>query len=662
MKRALWFLIFLLPVSTLFGRSLYKIEGNSVIVDLEGFGVKSRTLKVEIWSEKTVKLISGMDVNFSTFQSLIPSGQPKEIKFKVAYVQNNIEVSTKELIVSIREDGLVTILNRNGNKLILESDRFFEPSNSNEAKFKIKQRFFLNVHENIYGFGYNDSTKRYNLRDNSFTQVQSRSKIASPVFFSEKGYAFIWDNYSTTLFNDKKSGLEISSDLADEIQYFIVYGPTWDDIIAEIRSLTGTVPMLPRWAFGQWCFTGNYENTNAFNSAIQKHIESGIPVESGTTPDYSFFEEETNILSTHANFSNKLACAAAYSVLKAKYSEFQKFTLDRRPCIPTFSNYPGVQKFGTFLITGEVKPDWEVLKGQVAAGINLSLSGQPYWSTNVGGNLPPESTLSSFDELLLRWYQFAAFTPVFRVPKPDRDLFVLKGKSNTYYDNASKAIRLRYHLLPYIYTTACNVALKNETFTRSLLFDYQKNEKVHTIDQQYMFGKSLMICPVTAPSVNNLAVYLPEGSNWIDFWNGKVYEGNSNQNIAITTDHIPVFVKSGSIIPFATIGSSSADSLSSPVELRVYPGNDGTFTLYEDNNDGSGYLNEQFTKIKIDYTEKDKTLSIGSIEGEYSGMIADRIFRVVMVSDSTGIGSEMSETFQPVIYKGKKVKVKLGLP
>jgi alpha-glucosidase (family GH31 glycosyl hydrolase) len=662
MKTILWFFFFLFSVSTLFGRCLYKIEGNNVIVDLEGKGVKSRILRVEMWTSKTVKIVAGMDVNPSTFQSLIVTGQTLPVKFKVAYAQENIEISTKDVIVSIQEDGLVSIFNRDGKKLILESDRFFDPSNSYEAKFKIKQRYFLNVHENIYGFGYDDSIKRYNLRDISFTQIHTRSKIASPVFFSEKGYAFIWDNYSSTFFNDKKSGLEISSDLADEIQYFLIYGPTWDDIITEIRSLTGSAPMLPRWAFGQWCFQQNYANSNDLNSTIQDHINSGIPIEKDTILDYTLFEEEINYTPSPGGFDKRLKCAAAYSELKTKYTELIKYTLNRRPCIPTLIDYPGIQKYGTFLIAGEVKPNWETLKGQVSAGTNLCLSGQPYWSTNIGGNLPINQKSDSFDELLLRWYQFAAFTPILRIPKPDRDLLTLKKSSAPFFDAALKAIRLRYRLLPYIYTTVNDVALKNETLTRSLMFDYQKTEKIHTIDQQYMFGKSLMICPVSSPNTAKLPVFLPEGSNWYDFWTGKMYLGNTDQNLDVTTDHIPVFVKSGSIIPLATIGSSAVDSLSSPIELRVYPGSDATFTLYEDNNDGSGYLNKQYSKIKIDYAEKDKSLVIGTIEGEYNGMIINRIFKVVLVSEANGIGSEMSANSQVINYKGKRSRIILGLP
>ena len=649
----------LLSVASLFGRNMYRVEGNSVIVDLEGIGVKSRILKVEVWSESAVKVTAGMDVNLSTFQSLIPSVQPQPIKFKVAYAQNNIEITTKKVIVSIQEDGLVSILNRNGNKLILESDRFLSPSNEKEAKYKIKQRYFLNMHESIFGFGYEEGSSRYSLRDQSFTQTQSATGIACPVFFSEKGYALIWDNYSSTFFNDKKGSLEISSDLADEVQYFLIYGPTWDEIVTEIRTLTGNVPMLPRWAFGYWCFPENYSNSNEFNAAIQKYNEEGIPVETGTTPDYSLFQEEKSYLANSEAANSRTSCVTAYSKLKNKYSDLQKLTLDRRLCIPTLSDYPGVQKFGTFLIAGEIKPSWENLKGQVSAAINLSLSGQPYISTNIGGVSSPDAAFNTYDELLARWYQFAAFTPVFRAPKPDRDLTYLKTKSSTCYDAAKKAIILRYHLMPYLYTTAYDVATKNATYARSLLFEYQKDEKVHTIDQQYLFGNSMMICPVSSPDAKQVPVYFPGESGWVDFWNGKQYAGQTTQNIDVTLDHIPVFVKSGSIIPFATIGSSSIDSLTAPVELRIYPGRDASFTLYEDSNDGFGYQTGQCAKIVIDYSEKDKTVSIGSIEGSYSGLTLERVFNVVLVTDSNGIGSDMSAKSQQVLYKGKKIKIKV---
>jgi len=655
MKTILWISVLVLIVISSSAKSLYKIEGNSVIVDLEGISVKSRILKVEVWSDKTIKITSGMDVEFSAFQSLITQIQPLPVKFKVAYAQNNIEITTRDLIVSVQEDGLVRIFNREGNKLVIESDRSFEPTNSNEAKFKIKQKYFLNVHEDIYGFGFDNSSARYNIRNQKFVMKQSPSSIASPILFSEKGYGIIWDNYSQTSFSDQKSGLEISSDYADEIQYVFIYGPSWDEIIAEIRNLTGKAPLLPRWAYAHWSFPDFYSNTETQQSKINSYNDRGLPSEPNINTDNSFLKEEKTF--TGMGVKARLSCLPAYPSMKEKYSERLKTAIERRPCIPTLTNYPGIQAFSTFLVAGEVGPTWESLKNQVNAGINLPLSGQPYWSTIIGGTSQSEIGQSVDNELITRWYQFATFTPIFILPKPDRDFFTVN--SGTLSNAISKTIKLRYHLLPYIYSTAAEVSSANKTFTRSLLFDFQKVEKVHSIDQQYLFGESMMICPVTKPSVNQLPVFFPPGNLWYDFYTGKPYSPETNQTVDVSIENIPVFVKGGSIIPFAEVGLNSADSLGSPLEIRIYPGNDANFVLYEDAGDGYGYQNEQFSKIAFSYSEKDKSVSIGSIEGSFNGMITERVFKLVLVSESTGIGNQMSDNFKEVVYKGKKLKVKL---
>lgn len=651
-----------MAISTIsFARSAYKIEGNNVIVDLEDMGVKSRILKVEIWSDNTVKIVSGMKVNFSSFESLIPDHKPAPIKFKVDYAQNNIEVTTKSLLISIQEDGLVKIFNREGNKLLIESDRKFEPSLSDNAEHKIKQRYFLSVHEDIYGFGQDDKATRYNIRNQSFQNQQTTSRIASPILFSEKGYALIWDNYSVTNFNDAKSGLEISSELADEIQYFFVYGPSWVDVISEIRDLTGRVPLLPRWAYGHWLYPGNYSSMDELNSRVKSLSEAGIQVETETTSDYSFYLEEKSITQNTNQTNNRLGIAFAYSQLKPRYEEAAKSAIDRRVCIPTHTNFPGIQKYGTFIVAGDIPTSWETLNSQVGAGVNLSLSGQPYWSSNLGGSsAKEESDLSTFDELMVRWYQFSAFTPIFRSPRPDRDILTLSAASRN-YKAIENAIKLRYHLLPYIYTTASNTVFNNKTFMRSLLFDYRNDEKAHSIDQQYLFGMSMMICPVTKPGISQLPVYLPKDNNWVDFWSGKTYTGNATIQANVSIDNIPVFVKAGSIIPLAiNTGNNDTDSLAAPLEIRIYPGQDCEFTLYEDANDGPGYLNKQFSKIDFIYSEKDKTLTIGNLEGSYLGMIPNRKLQISVVSETNGTGLNPSGTTQEVDYKGKKIKLKLN--
>ncbi len=285
--------------------------------------------------------------------------------------------------------------------------------------------------------------------------------------------------------------------------------------------------------------------------------------------------------------------------------------------------------------------------------MNLPLSGQPYWATFIGG---ANESCSDF-ELLTRWYQFAAFTPIFLQPKPDRDMF---NASEPKHINAiSEAIKLRYRMLPYIYSTAAEVSYSNKTITRSLMFDYSADAKVHNLEQQYMFGDAFMVCPVTEPNASQITVYFPQGNQWYDYYSGKVYEGGTSQKINVAIDRIPLFVKGGSIIPLSPVGMNATDSLQAAIEVRVYPGQNGNFNLYEDNNDGPGYQNGQSSKIPFVYTEKDKSISIGSTEGSFNGMLPERTFKLVMVTDSTGTDANAGKGLNEIVYKGKKLKIKL---
>ncbi|NLU37910.1 MAG: DUF5110 domain-containing protein [Bacteroidales bacterium] len=650
MKTILWLSIFFFFATSSFGRSLYKIEGNNVIVDLDGIGMKSRLLKVEVLSDKAIKIVSGMETTFSTFPDYIFTTPVIPQKFKVGYAQNNIEITTRDLLISVQEDGLVRIFNREGNKLLIESDRFFEAKNSGDAKYKIKQRFFLNVHEDIYGFGFGEEAPRYNIRGKSFEMKKSLSSIASPVIYSEKGYAIVWNNYSHSFFNDQKSGMEVSSDFANEIQYYFFYGPSWDEIIAQMRLLTGKAPMLPRWAFGHWPYPAFHQSASSMQDKAQQFNSRGIPAESVSTSDYNLFDEEKSY--SNVGVKESMASMPAYPSMRSKYEQLNKTVYDRRPVIPTLINYPGIQSFGTFLLAGKISPSWDELKVQICAAMNLPLSGQPYWATFIGG---ASESCSDF-ELLTRWYQFAAFTPIFLQPKPDRDMF---NASEPKHINAiSEAIKLRYRMLPYIYSTAAEVSYSNKTITRSLMFDYGADAKVHNLEQQYMFGDAFMVCPVTEPNASQITVYFPQGNQWYDYYSGKVYEGGTSQKINVVIDRIPLFVKGGSIIPLSPVGMNATDSLQAAIEVRVYPGQNGNFNLYEDNNDGPGYQNGQSSKIPFVYTEKDKSISIGSTEGSFNGMLPERTFKLVMVTDSTGTDANAGKGLNEIVYKGKKLKVK----
>ena len=638
--------------SSAFARVPFKVEGNSVLIELEGYGVKSKLLKVEIWSPNTVRIRSTMNNSFSDEATFLGTQPAEAVKFKAAYAQANLEIAAEGIVINVAEDGIVRILNGIGRKLLVEANRTFEKS-ENDNTYKINQKFYLNRGEHIYGFGSEDLQTRYTLTDQEFDVKQDETSVASPILISEKGFALIWNNFSPTHFNDTKSTLTLTSEVASDIDYFIISNPEWKGIISEIRKISGKAPMLPRWAYGFLLNPKAYNSENSLQEAVEKYHSLGIPVETQVT-DASYCNEERELTSSAEDVRN--ISIYAYEKLKPKFEQLTNS--NKRNVFDTHVNLPGIQQYGAISMAGDISQCWESLKGQIIAGINASLTGQPYWSTTLGG-LKKNTDCNSepLNELMIRWNQFAAFTPVYQGSPTGYEAWKVGNESDAKFLAIKRAIVLRYRLLPYIYTVANNVYGENDVLTGSLLFDYLKEEKLHTISQQYLFGPSIMVCPVAEP-INMLKITLPAETNWVDFWTGKTYTGGTDVNMNVSIDHIPVFVKQGSIIPLATVGNNSSDSLSAPMEIRVYGGANAEFVLYEDENDGKGYTAEAFSKITFSYTEKNKTLTIGSTDGEYPGMITNRIFNVVLVSEKEGTGEGETVNPQVVEYKSKKTKVK----
>lgn len=632
-----------------FGRSAFKIVGNDVLIDLDGFGVKSNSLKVEVWTESTVKIVYSMDeeiIDQTQYFGIRPEG---EVDFKAAYAQANVEITTSNIIVNVAEDGLVRIMNRNGRKLMVESDRSFKALEES-GKYEVSQKFYLNRGEHIYGFGQQDLANRYNLREKKFEIKQSKDATASPIFFSERGYAFIWNNFSPSTFEDTPGGLIINSAIAKNIEFFVVNGPTWPEILKEIRHITGQAPLLPEWAFGFSLNPEAYASEAELNAAIQKYKELNIPVET-TTADYNIYNQEKAIINQPSN--DELNNIKAYTELKDAIAQ----PSTSRKAIATHCNIPGIQQYGTFLAPQQVSSCWESLKNQVSAGIVTGLSGQPYWTTKVGGNFDNSScNATEMNELMTRWFQFAAFTPVFQGASNGMEIWECGPADSDTYMGINKAINLRYRMMPYIYTSAYIAASEGSNLVQSLLFNYQEDEKVQDINTQYLFGNSLMVCPVVSSGAKTASVYLPVGNEWVDFWTGKSYEAGKTIEQNLTLEHLPLFVKKGTILPLA---AEQKEENSSAMEIRIYPGADASFTLYEDDGTSLEYNTEKYTKISFEYSEKKKTLQIGSIEGGYDDMLIDRIFNVVVVSENAGTGCSFAEESIAVEYSGKKEKVKL---
>jgi alpha-glucosidase (family GH31 glycosyl hydrolase) len=637
MKNIALVLVLMLIALTGYGRSAYEVVGNNVVINLDAYGIKSNLLKVELWSEHSVRIVSTMGEEFEEYSGIMANRSNEEVKFKVAYAQSDIEITTSHVFISISEKGLVRLFSRDGRKLMVESDRSFEPVDGNKEFYQVSQRFFMNRKEHIYGLGQKHNERLDNLRGQSFDIVQSESSLAMPVFYSEKGYAFIWDNYSKTHFTDEPSGLTLSSEYEKEISYFFINGPDWNTLFSEIQFISGYSNLLPYTAYNlplksKTTTLKTLENSsltfnhNVFNNSLLK-------------------KEKYQYATDNKQFEN----IAAYLELKNDYGLIKSEADGQRPAITTHINTPGIQQYSTVTTAGELPGSWDALKSQVIAGITSSFSGQLHWSTNIGGASAPVNKNEASD-LLTRWYQFAAFTPVMQVvPVTQNGYNIQAGSEN--FAAIENALKLRNMLLPYTYSTAAIAVRNKHAIMRSLLYDFREQDEVHELSTQYMFGPSMMVCPVTKPG-NNLEITLPKGANWYNFYTGEKSDGGQKVNEETTIKNIPVFVKGGSVIPLIVPDTVNV------YEVRVYPGADGKFVFYYDDKTSMDYENDLYTQIEFDYNDRRNQLTINSAEGDYPEFPETVTFRVVLVKDGKGIGNTLCDEYETVIYDGSKTKVK----
>jgi alpha-D-xyloside xylohydrolase len=333
-------------------------------------------------------------------------------------------------------------------------------------------------------------------------------------------------------------------------------------------------------------------------------------------------------------------------------------TSDKRVFILTRSAYAGQQRNAAVTWSGDTRGNWEVFAQQIPAGLNFSVSGIPYWNTDIGGFFGGDPADPKYAELFTRWFQFGAFCPMFRVHGTG------KPKEMWCFDEATQRIlinydRLRYHLLPYIYSVAWRVANEGYTVLRPLVMDFRTDARVHDIADQFLFGPALLANPVTTAGAITRRVYLPAGTRWTDFWTGESHAGGQSIQIAAPLETLPLFVRAGSILPYRPAVQYAAERLADPLELRVYRGADGEFTLYEDEGDNYNYEKGAYATIPLRWDEKAQTLTIGERRGEFPGLLRERTLRVVWVS--LGHGSGLAPTEKPdveVHYSGKTTAVR----
>jgi alpha-D-xyloside xylohydrolase len=304
--------------------------------------------------------------------------------------------------------------------------------------------------------------------------------------------------------------------------------------------------------------------------------------------------------------------------------------------------------------------DWLTFQRQIPAGLNYSISGMPYWTTDIGGFISGGNLNDpKFRELFVRWFQFGAFSPVFRVHgtrNPDQN------ELWSYGEEAQKILvdydTLRYRLMPYIYSQAWQVTSRHGTLMRPLVMDWCNDVEAQNTGDEYMFGPAILVSPVTTQGAVSRTVYLPTVT-WFDFWTGEKQDGGKRIEADAPLAKVPLFVRAGSIIPMGPAMEWTTEKPADPIELRVYPGADGDFTLYEDENDSYRYEKGAHATIAMHWDDGVKTLTLGAREGSFPGMLAERTFRVVLVGKDHGTGvGESSRTEASVVYKGEKMEVK----
>ena len=760
-------------------------------------GTWAQDVKVEFMTPAIVHIVKGQPT-----KSLVVTAKPEDVKCSVSKGQ----WKSSELTVKQDAQGNLTFLTAKGKVLLREK-------NCDIAK--VRQTFVLDKDEAIYGLGTIQNGKM-NRRGEHKRMEQSNLEDFQSVLQSIKGWGIYWENYSPTQFDDDQNGMTFTSEAGEGIDYYFMYGGSADGVIAQMRWLSGDVPMFPLWTYGFWQSKERYKSAKETESVVDKYRELQVPLD-GIIQDWQYWGSNylwnamdflaedfrdgkkmiDNVHKKNAHFMISIwasfgpqtrqfreldekglllpietwpqsgishiwppvmeypsgvkvydafhpeARAIYWKYLKTLYdygtdawwmdstdpdffnpkesdynhkvyggtwrSQRNAFPLatvrgiyqsqrkddrGKRVFIMTRSSFAGQQHYGSNMWSGDVNSSWDMLRKQVPAGLSFSLTGNPNFNTDIGGffcgsynTKGKESAPKNpqFQELYVRWMQYGLFCPVFRSHGADapREIWQFGKKGEPVYDAIEKTIRLRYRLLPYIYSIAWQVTSNNESYLRPLFSDFAADKRTWDMNDEFMFGRNILAAPIVNPqyteekiirtdamtgwnrkdvggeksdvrsidftAAKSATKYLPKGVEWYDFWTNKRYKGGQNVALQTSFDRVPMFVRAGSILPLGPemqyVGEKKWDNL----ELRIYPGANGEFTLYEDEGDNYNYEKGYFATITFVWNDKARTLTIGTRQGGYQGMILDRKFTAVLPDGTT----------KQIDYIGNEVKVKL---
>ena len=688
-----------------------------------------------------------------------------------------IILSTSQLRVTVERDSSAVVFQDVGGQVLVRESASPAPRNvtpvtvSGENAFKATAYFDLTQDEALYGLGQRQ-TGLLNQRGLDLVLMQDNTNITIPFLLSTPGYGLLWNTASLGKYeNHYQPKLALCADAADGVDYYFIYGPEFDRIIAAYRTLTGPAPMFPLWAHGFWQsryqyrtqqemlevaakyrelkipldnlvldfdwmqrmgsqqFTDKFPDPSAmFKTLTEMHVHTMISVWPFYTPPSAnfdamlshnyfvtggrtqlpsyypgsrlldafnpdartifwqqlktglydkgvsawwldssepldFYGEEQGLMLEGAHIAlgsgTRYANSYPFFETQAVY-EGQGATTDSRVFILARSGFLGQQSHAAASWSGDIEPTFDSLRRQIPAGLNYSMSGLPYWTTDIGGFLGGDASDPAYQELYVRWFEYGTFCPIFRThgARTANELWSYGSKAQqilTLYDN------LRYRLLPYIYSIAWKTTSEGYTPMRALVMDFPADRNTYEISDQFLYGPALLVNPVLKSAATSRSVYLPAGSTWYDFWKGTSLQGGSTVSASAPLEKIPLYVRAGSIIPMGPELQYTNEKPADPIELRVYRGKDGSFGLYEDNGQTYEYEKGQYTIIPITWSEATGTLTLGERKGAFTGMLKQRTFKIVVVGANHGTGESLTSTPDKTVqYDGSAQTVRLA--
>lgn len=403
-----------------------------------------------------------------------------------------------------------------------------------------------------------------------------------------------------------------------------------------------------------------------------------------TEPDHFDEKESDYDTPTYLGSFRRVHNAFPLMTNKGVYEHQRAVTSDKRVFLLTRSSFFGQQAYGSHSWSGDVSSNWETMKRQIAAGLNYTLCGIPYWNTDIGGFFAWEYGNDvknpAYQELHVRWFEWGTFQPVMRSHNSSPvtvEIFNFGSKGDWAYDAIERYTRLRYRLLPYLYSAAWEVTSAAGSIMRPLVMDFPDDERTRDLASQHLFGRNILVCPVTQPfytthdrkkrdgsfigfeKIGNVSVYLPKGTDWYDFWTNECFKGGQDVIKDVPIDIMPLYVKAGTILPWGPDVQYAEEKKWDNLEIRIYPGADGEFTLYEDENDNYNYEKGISSRITFKWDDASGLLTVGPREGKFPGMLKKRNFHIVKVGIDEVAGDAESKGGKLVKYSGKAVSVGL---